>query len=284
MNIGQVGSSYLHTTSHAQNGQGLQSAVAPVKQAETLTRINATQNTSNTENKPNSQHAETDKNADEVASQYNRLSKNVNNYQPKNEHENTDPKGKESNANKESGVADNPQRLSEEDLEEVKELAKRDREVRTHEQAHMATAGQYARGGINLETKTGPDGKSYAVSGHVNIDTSPVPNNPQATIQKANRIRAAAMAPAEPSSQDRSVASEATRMATEARAELAKEQSQDTKETLEATGNDSKPVQKNGQDSTDNETNNETRASSEYRKIAGLDSNQAQQQTLHHVV
>jgi len=281
MNIGQVGSSYLHTTSHAQTAQGLQSAVTPVKQAETLTRINATQNTPNSENKPNSQHAETDKNADEVATQYNRLGKNVNNYQSKEEHENTDKQNKQANANETSDTADNPQRLSEEELEEVKELAKRDREVRTHEQAHMATAGQYARGGINLETQTGPDGKSYAVSGHVNIDTSPVPNNPEATIQKANKIRAAAMAPAEPSSQDRSVASEATRMATEARAEMAKEQIGDTKETLKTTENSSRTAQ---EDNTENQTTNETKASSEYRKIAGFDSNQAQQQTLHHVV
>ncbi|MDH5219390.1 MAG: putative metalloprotease CJM1_0395 family protein [Gammaproteobacteria bacterium] len=280
MNIGQVGSSFLHTTSNAQTAQGLQSTVTPVKQAETLTRINATQNTPNAENKPNSQHPETDKNADEVAAQYNRLGKNVNNYQPKDEHENSDQKNKETNTNNESRSADNPQRLSEEELEQVKEMAKRDREVRTHEQAHMATAGQYARGGINLETKTGPDGKSYAVSGHVNIDTSPVPNNPEATIQKANRIRAAAMAPAEPSSQDRSVASEATKMATDARAELAKEQNGKTKEPLKAAGDDTGSGQKEALDNTENET----RASSEYRKIAGLDSSQTQQHILHHVV
>jgi hypothetical protein len=53
--------------------------------------------------------------------------------------------------------------LSEEEQEVVAELKKRDREVREHEQAHLASAGQYARGGAQFEYQTGPDGHRYAV-------------------------------------------------------------------------------------------------------------------------
>ncbi|MBF0266296.1 MAG: hypothetical protein HQL46_13610, partial [Gammaproteobacteria bacterium] len=56
-----------------------------------------------------------------------------------------------------------------------------------------------------------------AVGGEVNIDVSGVSGDPQATIQKAQQIRRAATAPAEPSSKDRQVAAEASRMEAEAR-------------------------------------------------------------------
>ena len=48
--------------------------------------------------------------------------------------------------------------------------------------------------------------------------------DPQATVIKANRIRAAALAPAEPSAQDQRVAAQAAQMATEARAQMLREQ------------------------------------------------------------
>ncbi len=115
------------------------------------------------------------------------------------------------------------QELSEEEIREVREMAARDREVRAHEMAHLAAAGQYAQGGIKLDMQRGPDGRSYAVGGEVGIDTSPVANDPEATLAKAQQIRAAAMAPAEPSSQDRRIAAEATQMAAQARAEIMSE-------------------------------------------------------------
>ncbi len=111
--------------------------------------------------------------------------------------------------------------LSEEEQEVVAELKKRDREVREHEQAHLASAGQYARGGAQFEYQTGPDGHRYAVGGEVGIDTSKVPDDPQATIRKAQAIYRAALAPAEPSGQDRRVAAQARQMQSEAQAELA---------------------------------------------------------------
>ncbi len=111
--------------------------------------------------------------------------------------------------------------LTPEEQEQVKELEKRDAEVRRHEQAHKAAAGQYARGGAKYEYEKGPDGRPYAVGGEVEIDTSPVPNDPAATIRKAEIIKRAALAPAEPSPQDLRVASEADAMKAKARKELA---------------------------------------------------------------
>ncbi|MEN0021333.1 MAG: putative metalloprotease CJM1_0395 family protein [Planctomycetota bacterium] len=106
---------------------------------------------------------------------------------------------------------------------ELQELKARDAEVRAHEQAHVAAAGALYRGGPNYTYQTGPDGNKYAVGGSVQIDTSEG-RTPEETIAKAQQIRAAAMAPAEPSSQDRQIAAQAARMEADARAEMAAEQ------------------------------------------------------------
>ncbi|MCA1767449.1 MAG: hypothetical protein LC639_04410, partial [Idiomarina sp.] len=117
----------------------------------------------------------------------------------------------------------NQQKLSEEEIEKVDELKSRDQEVRVHEQAHAAVGGRYASS-PSYEYERGPDGKSYAVGGEVQIDVSPVNGDPQATIQKMQVVRRAAMAPAQPSAADRAIAAEATNKSTQARAELAQMQ------------------------------------------------------------
>jgi hypothetical protein len=109
--------------------------------------------------------------------------------------------------------------LTEEQLREVEELKQRDREVRSHEQAHVAAAGRYANGGPQFEFTTGPDGRQYATGGHVNIDVGPA-NTPQATLIKAQVIRRAALAPADPSGQDRAVAAAATQLERDARKQI----------------------------------------------------------------
>lgn len=114
--------------------------------------------------------------------------------------------------------------LSPEETEQVQELQKTDQEVRAHEQAHLAAAGPYAQGGPTYEYQTGPDGRQYAIGGEVQIDTSPVAGDPEATIQKARVIRAAASAPSEPSGQDRAVAAQASQMEAQARQELLEQQ------------------------------------------------------------
>ncbi len=110
-------------------------------------------------------------------------------------------------------------RLSEEEQEKVRELKTTDREVRAHEAAHAAAAGSLGSS-PSFTFKTGPDGRRYAVAGEVKIDTSEVPNDPEATIRKMRKVRRAALAPSEPSAQDRSVAAQASRIEAQARAEL----------------------------------------------------------------
>lgn len=112
------------------------------------------------------------------------------------------------------------EQLSQDQLRQIQTLKARDQEVRAHEQAHLSAAGSIAISGASFSYTTGPDGQRYATGGEVSIDTSAVANDPQATLAKAETIRRAALAPAQPSAQDHSVASKASAMANKARAEL----------------------------------------------------------------
>lgn len=121
----------------------------------------------------------------------------------------------------------NPKELSEEDQKTVDELKKRDQEVRAHEQAHKTMGGQYVIGGASFEYETGPDGKRYAVGGEVQIDVTPIKDDPEATIRKMQQVRKAALAPAKPSAQDRRVAALASQKMAEASRELNAQKSED---------------------------------------------------------
>ncbi len=114
----------------------------------------------------------------------------------------------------------------------VQELVARDREVRNHERAHSAVGGQYA-GAPRYTFERGPDGINYAVGGEVAISTGPVSGDPEATIQKAQIIRRAALAPTEPSMQDRSVAAQAVQLEAQAKVELQNLQAQERIEAKE---------------------------------------------------
>lgn len=105
----------------------------------------------------------------------------------------------------------------------LRKLQASDLRVRAHERAHLAAAGGVARRGASYSGTRGPDGRFYATGGEVAIDASPVPGDPDATIIKAETIRRAALAPANPSSQDRAVAARASAMAAKARAEKLRE-------------------------------------------------------------
>jgi len=110
--------------------------------------------------------------------------------------------------------------LNEEQQQQVKELKKRDQEVRAHEQAHLAAAGGMASGGPSFSYETGPDGRKYAVGGEVQIAMRSG-RTPEETIRNARQVQAAAMAPANPSSTDQQTAAAAARTEQEARTELA---------------------------------------------------------------
>ncbi|GAA3711248.1 putative metalloprotease CJM1_0395 family protein [Oceanisphaera sediminis] len=118
--------------------------------------------------------------------------------------------------------------LSPEQEEQLRALQLRDREVRLHEQQHAGVGGQHA-GAPSYEYETGPDGKQYAVEGEVQIDLSPVADDPRATIDKMQQIKAAALAPAEPSQADKNAAARADQYIREAQAELQQPSSTEAK-------------------------------------------------------
>ena len=131
---------------------------------------------------------------------------------------------------KEQKVAEQEQQ----DTEQIKELKARDTEVRIHEQAHAAVGGQYA-GSPSYEYQRGPDGTNYAVGGEVQIDVAEIKGDPKATIEKMQTVRAAALAPQEPSSADRSIAADATQKLMAAQAELASQSADDNADSGKST-------------------------------------------------
>jgi len=144
--------------------------------------------------------------------------------------------------------------LSQTEQQEIAQLKQRDLEVKAHEQAHLSAAGSLAIGGATFTYQTGPNGVRYAVGGEVGIDTSPVNGDPAATLKKADTIRRAALAPANPSNQDQLVASKATSMAGKAQADLAKlsqEMKQEKQQGL--SGNDKSDIERKGRPELNNE-------------------------------
>lgn len=121
-----------------------------------------------------------------------------------------------------AGVAAAATELSDEQQAKVQELKQRDAEVRRHEQAHVRAGGTLA-GVPSYEYVRGPDGRQYAVNGEVSIDTGEA-GTPEATIRKMELVIRAALAPGDPSAQDRAVAAEARQAKVQAEAELHAEQ------------------------------------------------------------
>lgn len=111
--------------------------------------------------------------------------------------------------------------LSEEEQAQVAKLKQIDAKVRAHERAHAAVGGAHA-GAPSYTYTRGPDGQMYATGGEVAIDIS-AENDPEATLQKATQIAAAALAPADPSGQDRAVAAAAAQLRLEALAQIREE-------------------------------------------------------------
>lgn len=106
--------------------------------------------------------------------------------------------------------------LSEEEDRQVDELQRTDREVRAHEEAHVAAG---ARSAI-YEYQLGPDGRAYAVGGSAQIEINVPSGDPAEKAAQAREMRAAALAPADPSPQDLTVAAKAARLEAEASLEM----------------------------------------------------------------
>lgn len=96
--------------------------------------------------------------------------------------------------------------------QQIDRLKQIEEKVKAHEAAHKAVGGNLASSASYSYTQ-GPDGRSYITGGEVQIDMSGG-RTPEETISKMQQVIRAALAPADPSGQDRAVAAQAaTQMA-----------------------------------------------------------------------
>lgn len=100
---------------------------------------------------------------------------------------------------------------------EIEQLKQTEKEVVAHEQAHKA-AGAGVTGPISYTHTTGPDEQRYITGGEVSI-TAPMGDTPDETITILEKVRQAALAPAQPSPQDLRVAASAAVQIQQARGE-----------------------------------------------------------------
>lgn len=142
--------------------------------------------------------------------------------------------------------------LDDTQIAQIRELASIDRKVRAHEAAHAAAAGGLA-GSKSFSYTIGPDNVRYAIGGEVSISFGES-SDPEVTLRNAYRVRAAALAPADPSPQDYSVAAKALSLIQQAQLEIAKQEGQTTEAAAVNNGNERandavsafKAVQQNG--------------------------------------
>ena len=148
--------------------------------------------------------------------------------------------------------------LSMEEQRMVTELQAADTNVRAHEAAHMAAGGGLTSP-ASYTYERGPDNKMYAVAGEVGISTGEG-NTPQESLNKAQTIRRAALAPADPSPQYLKVAAQAASMEMSARAQIMQEKmaqnSQNTNNSNETSGDAVNSVENSTENSNVNSAGN----------------------------
>ena len=108
-----------------------------------------------------------------------------------------------------------------------KELENIQREVVAHEAAHQAAAGELG-GSVSYSYTEGPDGQSYITGGEVPIKLKEG-RTPEETLRNMQQVQRAANAPADPSGQDRQVAAKAAAIASKARQEITRDNSEEFK-------------------------------------------------------
>lgn len=101
----------------------------------------------------------------------------------------------------------------------IAQLKATEEKVKAHEAAHKS-AGGTVTGPVSYTYTRGPDGRNYITGGEVPITISSG-KTPQETISRMQQVIRAALAPADPSSQDRAVAAQATAQMQEASQQLA---------------------------------------------------------------
>jgi len=138
-----------------------------------------------------------------------------------------DSTSKNSTAKKEE-KKQNSEELSTGEKSQIAKLQQRDAHVKAHEAAHMSTG--VAVSGASFEYQRGPDGKLYAVGGEVAIDVGGNATSPEGKIAHAQKVRAAALAPGDPSPADLRIAATASMMEIKARVEQAQEKAKENSE------------------------------------------------------
>ena len=103
--------------------------------------------------------------------------------------------------------------------EEIARLKSAEEKVKAHEAAHKNTGGAIT-GPVSYTYTLGPDGRNYVTGGEVPITIS-TGSTPQETIIRMQQVIQAALAPADPSPQDRAVAAQAANIQLQAREETA---------------------------------------------------------------
>lgn len=162
--------------------------------------------------------------------------------------ENGDSKSKDAESS--SNLPKSTQELTPDQEQVVAKLKARDAEVRAHEQAHIAAAAGISASAPTYDYQTGPDGKKYAVGGEVTVSFVQG-KDPAENIANAEAMEAAALAPAQPSSQDMAVAKSAEKIIAEAKQQLAEQQqaATDTGNKTDETGKIQGTATKNNIDS-----------------------------------
>lgn len=93
---------------------------------------------------------------------------------------------------------------------EVRKLINWENNVKQHEQAHMAVGGGLVSS-ARFSYTIGPDGKRYVSGGEVSISV-PSSENEEENLKTLERVKRAALAPADPSPQDIKTAAMASAM------------------------------------------------------------------------
>ncbi len=106
----------------------------------------------------------------------------------------------------------------------IQKLRMTEQKVKAHEMAHK-TAGGELTGPVHYRYQKGPDGRLYIAGGEVPIKIREG-KTPEETLEIARKIKRAALAPSDPSPQDRAVAARAAILEMKARIELSKQQSE----------------------------------------------------------
>lgn len=121
---------------------------------------------------------------------------------------------------KQEASTQNSTQLTTQEKSELAKLQATDAKVRAHEAAHQS--GPAASGGASFSYQKGPDGVMYATGGEVPVRINSG-STPQETISNMQGVIATALAPADPSPQDLSIASKARVLMMKAQQEFALE-------------------------------------------------------------